>query len=139
MVKETNDEHPAIAEALDEIESALMDSRGLVPHQRRLAFCISSGAAILVERFLKKKGVLKSGVTVNHLWLKKSPANILKMLSEKMTSSPETVANLSAIIHKAHLLEHERDALAYGKDVDEKTLREKIALFLELKKEAEHA
>jgi len=32
-----------IKEVLDEIESALKDKRGLVSHQRRLAFVISLG------------------------------------------------------------------------------------------------
>lgn len=137
--EEQETEYPVIVEALDEIQSALRDTRGIAAHQRRLAFCLSSGAAVLLEQYLKKKSVLKSGIKINHLWLKKSPANILKILAEKMTSAPETLSEFPALVEKAHLLEQERDALAYGKAVDEKILREKITLFLELKKEVEHA
>lgn len=137
--EEQKAEHPIIAEALDEIKSALQDVRGITTHQRRLAFCLSSGAAVLLEQFLKKKNVLKSGITINHLWLKKSPTNTLKLLAEKMTSAPEALPELATLVEKAHELERERDTLAYGKIVDENLLRQKIDAFLEFRKEVEHA
>jgi len=126
-------------EVLDEINSSLNDKRGLIPHQRRLAFSLSLGSSVLVEEFFSKKNILKPGIKINHLWLRKSRENIKELLKDKITSQIEKFPELNSIIDKAIFIERERDKLAYGKSISEKTLKEKIKAFLELKKEVENA
>ena len=48
-----------IEEVLDEIESALKSPKGIISHQRRLAFCLSLGIVYLLEYYLKKLNVFK--------------------------------------------------------------------------------
>ena len=75
-------------ETSDEIDSALNDSRGLLFHQKRLAFCLSDGICNILENYLKEKGVLKPGAKINHQWLKKKKDNVLKILSERLILFP---------------------------------------------------
>ena len=128
-----------IEEVLDEINSALNDSKGVVAHQRRLAFSLSLGTATLIEEYLNKKGILKPGIKINHLWLKKNVQNIKKTLENKIIISSNNMPELDSLLEKAHLIERERNKLAYGKQITEKELNEKINLFLEFKKEVENA
>ncbi|MEK6889351.1 MAG: hypothetical protein AABW80_04565 [Nanoarchaeota archaeon] len=134
----TEQSNKIIEEVLDEINSALNEVKGIVAHQRRLAFSLSLGTATLLEEYLKKKNILKPGIKINHLWLKKSVQNIKKLLESKITASPESLPQLNSILEKAHLIEKERDKIAYGKLITEKELNEKINLFIELKKEVEN-
>ena len=60
-----------IEEVLDEINSALNDQKGLEAHQKRIGFCISFGVVCLIEFYLKKLNVLKTGGKIDHRWLKK--------------------------------------------------------------------
>lgn len=50
----------------------------------------------------------------------------------------ENLEKIDSILDKAFNLEKERNEIAYGKPVSEDKLKEKINLFLELKKEAEN-
>jgi|SRR3989339_413067 len=127
-----------IDEVMDEINSSLNDAKGIVSHQRRLAFSLSLGTATLLEEYLTSKNVLKPGVRINHLWLKKSKENFKELLKNKLTTPIENIENLDSIVEKAGAIEKERDKLAYGKQIPEKDLTEKINIFLELKKEVEN-
>ena len=127
-----------LKEVSDEIDSALKDSKGIVSHQRRLAFSLSLGSVALIENYLHKLKVLKPGAKINHLWLKKKKENIKKLISNQITSPVENIEKINLILDKTHLLEKERNELAYGKPVSEDILNEKINLFLELKKEVEN-
>ena len=49
-----------IEEVLDEIDSALKDPKGIVSHQRRLAFSLSLGVVYLIEKYLTKEIFLYS-------------------------------------------------------------------------------
>lgn len=134
---EKNDE--IINEIIDEIESALKDTKGVAFHQRRLAFSLSLGSSTLIENYLKKKGILKPGAKINHLWFKKKKENVKKLISNQTISSIDEISKLDRFIDIAFEIEKERNELAYGKSVSEKVLREKINLFFELKKKVENA
>ena len=84
-------------ETADEIDSALKDTRGLLVHQKRLAFCLSDGICNLLESYLNKKGVLKPGTKINHQWLKKKKENVLAILSDKLIISFEKLNKLSSV------------------------------------------
>ena len=56
----------------------------------------------------------------------------------RSTEPIENIENLDSIVEKAGAIEKERDKLAYGKQIPEKDLTEKINIFLELKKEVEN-
>lgn len=128
-----------IKEVLDEIESALRDSKGIVSHQRRLAFSLSLGAVTLIESYLTKVNVLKPGAKINHLWLKKKKQNVKELISQQIICPINSIENIDKFLDIAYNLERERNELAYGKTVSESVLREKINLFLDLKKEIENA
>jgi len=128
-----------IEEVLDEIESALKSPKGIISHQRRLAFCLSLGIVYLLEYYLKKLNVFKPGAKINHLWLKKKKENVKKFISNQITCPVENIKSLNRILDVAYILESERNELAYGKTSSEENLKEKISLFLDLKKEIENA
>jgi len=132
-------ENEIIKEVLDEIESALEDNKGIVSHQRRLAFSLSLGAVNLIENYLKKQNVLKSGAKINHLWLKKKKENVKKLISNQIVCPIENLKEIDEILDAAYKIEKERNEIAYGKLVSEKMLKEKINLFLNLKKVVENA
>jgi|SRR3989344_2057867 len=127
-----------IEEVNDEINSALKDPRGLLIHQRRLAFCLSIGAVALIEQYFEKKEVLKTGARVNHEWLKKKKDNVKKLISNQITIPVGEIKNIDAFLDLAYEIEKERNEWAYGKKVLEETLKEKINLFLNFKKKIEN-
>ena len=131
-------ENEIIKEVLDEIESALKDNKGIINHQRRLAFSLSLGAVSLIEIYLKRKNVLKSGAKINHLWLKKKKENVKKFISNQIICPIENLKEIDNILNISYKIEKERDEIAYGKPVSEEILKEKINLFLNLKKEIEN-
>jgi len=130
--------HEIIKEVLNEIGSALNDPKGIVSHQRRLAFSLSLGVVSLIENYLNKISVLKSGAKINHLWLKKKKENVKELISKQIICPVENLKNFDKILDMAYELEKERNELAYGKNVSESLLRKEINLFLNLKKEIEN-
>ena len=135
---ETHEEEDMF-EVMDEIETALKDPRGLAFHQKRLAFLVSLGTVSLLEAYLKKLNVFKPGAKINHLWLKKKTENVKKLISNLITCPIENLKELDNFLDIAFKIEKERNELAYGKRVQEDKLREKIDLFLNLKKRGENA
>ncbi|MEK6847814.1 MAG: hypothetical protein AABX50_01670 [Nanoarchaeota archaeon] len=135
-MKETYKE--IFGEVMDEIESSLKDSRGIIAHQRRLAFSLSFGMVNLLESYLDKLNVLKPGAKINHLWLKKKKENAKKLISSQITSQIGSIENIDKILDVAFKIESERNELVYGKKVSEDILNKKINLFLDLKKELEN-
>ncbi len=127
-----------LTEVLDEINSALNGSEGIVKHQRRLSFSLSLGVMTLIEVYLDKLGVLKSGAKINHLWLKKKKENTKKLISNQIISQIEDIKDLDKFLDIANSIEKERNKLAYGKNISEKILRDKINLFLKLKEDVEN-
>lgn len=128
------DKHAEILnEVLDEIETALKDKRGLIAHQRRLAFSLSLGVANLIEIYFHELDIIKEGAKINHLWFKKKKENVMGQLQKQMTSPVSSVKNINKIIDIAIKTEEKRDDLAYGAPSTEKILQEKISMFFELK------
>jgi hypothetical protein len=127
-----------IKEVLDEIESSLKDPQGIISHQRRLAFLLSLGAVHLIEVYLKRLNVFKSGAKINHLWLKKKKENAKKLVANQITCPIENLNKIDKLLDTTYDLEKERNELAYGKKVSEEKLKEKIAVFLNFKKEVEN-
>lgn len=123
-----------IMEVLDEVEVALKDERGLVAHQRWLAFSLSLGSVNLLEMYLHKLGIIKEGSKFDHRWFGKSKSRVFEQLQNQITSPVDSIENISSIIDIMLKLEEKRNDLAYGAPATEKILQEKINLFFELKK-----
>ena len=117
----------------DEIDSSLRDSKGLVFHQRRLAFSLSLGIVTLIEVYLDSLKVLKPGAKVNHLWLKKKKENVKELISKQISCPIENLKETEEMLDVAYEIERERNELAYGKRASEELLKSKINLFLNLR------
>jgi len=124
----------SLKEVEEEIESSLKDSRGLVPHQRRLAFSISLGMTNVIELYLHKLDVIKEGSKINHLWFKKRKENVLEMIQNQIIPPVNSIKNIEKIIEIAIKIEEKRDDLVYGVPTREDILQEKINLFLDLRR-----
>ena len=135
-MKESNKE--LLEEVMDEIKSALEDPRGISKHQRRLAFSLSSGSVTLIETYLNEINILKPGAKINHLWLKKKKENVLKLLDKHLTSPIKSIEKLNKLLDFAYQIENDRNNLAYGNTVPRSILKEKINIFLNLKREVEN-
>ncbi|MDP3026536.1 MAG: hypothetical protein Q8N63_02420 [Nanoarchaeota archaeon] len=122
-----------LREVLDEIESASKDKRGLVSHQRRLAFSLSLGAVTILEIYLHKLNVIKESSKINHIWFKKKKQTILEYLQNQITSSLNSIENMQEIISLIIKIEEKRDDLAYGSPSTEENIQEKINFFFKLK------
>ena len=123
-----------IKEVLEEIESSITDKRGLVSHQRRLAFIISLGVANILELYFHKHNVIKEGSIVNHLWFKRKKEKIIDQLQNQLTSPINSLNEINKILEIIIKIEEKRDDLAYGAPASERILQEKINLFFELRK-----
>jgi len=135
--KKVNEKSNEKDEVSDEIESSLKDGRGIVSHQKRLAFCLSLGITELIEKYLKKKDVLKQGYKIDHQWFKKKKENVVDILSQK-TTSLTNLNKLDLLLDVAFKIESKRNNLAYGGTVDERILIELINEFLNAKREIEN-
>ena len=123
----------ALQEVSEEIESALNDPKGVVSHQRRLAFSLSLGAMNLLELHFHKLRIIKEGAKIDHRWFKRKKETIFLHLGQQVTSPVETINNLQQAIDLIMKIEEKRDDIAYGAPTTESILQEKINLYLELK------
>lgn len=123
----------SIKEVLDEIDTALKDKRGLLSHQRRLAFSLSLGATNLLELHLHNLNIIKEGSKIDHRWFKKKEEKILQHLQNQITSPTESIEDINEIIKIITQIEKKRNDLAYGAPATEEILQEKINLFFKLK------
>lgn len=133
----TDKDKNQINEVEDEIKSALEDPRGVVVHQKRLAFCLSLGIINLFEKYLISKSVFKKGMKLNHQWFKKKKENVKSILKTKVFSL-DKLDKLDKILEVAYNIESKRNELAYGKDVSENVLNDLINQYLDIKKEIEN-
>ena len=122
-----------LQEILEEIESAIQDKRGLVSHQRRLAFSLSLGAVTILEIYLHKLSVIKESSKINHIWFKRKRSSIIEYLQKQVTSPLNSIENIEEIITEIVNIEERRDDLAYGSPSSEEILQEKINSFFKLK------
>ena len=109
--KETDIEN--IDEVAEEIESALIDSKGILSHQKRLAFCLSEGIKKLIEDYLREQKVLKTGFKIDHRIFKKNKENVKKILSDKITCSIEDLKKIDKLIEVAYEIESKRNDSNY--------------------------
>jgi len=128
-----------IKEVSDEIEASLKDSKGIQSHQRRIAFSLSIEVVALIENYLDKLNVFKAGGKINHRWFKKKRENVKELISNQITSPIDSIEKINEILDIAYNIEKERNELAYGKPASEETLKDKINLFLDLKRRLENA
>ena len=126
-----------IDEVAEEINSALTDQKGILSHQKRLAFCLSEGIKELIENYFKKQGVLKTGFKVDHRIFKKSKENVKAILSNKITCSIEELKEIDKLIEAAYEIESKRNDLVYGNPSSEDILKKLINLYLDIKKGVE--
>ncbi|HMF32643.1 MAG TPA: hypothetical protein VKK79_14565, partial [Candidatus Lokiarchaeia archaeon] len=103
--------------------------------QRRLAGMISLGVQQLVEIYFHKLHVIEPGSQIKHEWFNQSLRKLKLKLQPMVTVSIENLPGLDEILYIATQIELQRNEIVYGVPLDEDTaLREKIDLFLELKK-----
>ncbi len=121
-----------LKEVIDEIDSALKDNRGLVFHQRRLAFLLSLGALNILELYLHNLNVIKEGVKLNHLWFKRKRQTINEYLQNQIISPISSIKDMEKIIDLIIQIEEKRDDLAYGAKANEEVIQQKINLFFKL-------
>lgn len=125
----------SLMEVSDTIKDALNDPRGIMVHQRRLMAMLSIGTAQLIEMHFHKLDVIKPGAQIKHEWLKKDERNTLLRLSSALTTSPGKIPAIGEILALAREIEADRDEIVYGSRLSgDRVLKEKIALFLDLKK-----
>lgn len=132
MKKERHEE--VLKEVLDEIETALKDSKGLLRHQRRLAFSLSLGAVNLLEIYFHNLNVMKEGSMIDHTWFKRKKERVFEKLESQITSPIKTIKDIDEIIRVISEIEKKRDDLAYGAPATEEILQDKINLFFKLKR-----
>ena len=132
MKEEKHDE--ILKEVQDEVETALKDRKGLLAHQRRLAFLLSLGAANLIESYFHRLNIIKEGSKIDHSWFKRKKQSIFEKLEKQITSPISSIGNINAIINIVIKIEEKRDDIAYGAPSTENALQEKINLFYELRR-----
>jgi hypothetical protein len=130
------DKHREILKEVSETIKDALDAReGILAHQRRLMAMLSLGTAQLIEIYFHKQDVVKLGVQIKHEWLKKDEKNVSVRLSSLLTTAPGKIPNISEILSLAKEIERDRDEIVYGSPLaSDRALKEKIDLFLELKK-----
>lgn len=128
----------ALREVHETIENALRDPRGPIAHQRRLMALLSLGAAHIIEYYLHRLGAIKGGASIKHHWFKADKRRIDLRLAGVLTKSLENLPDSARAVELAHRLEADRDEIVYGSPLtSDRILREKIDIFLELKKTIE--
>ena len=93
MKKEKHEE--ILKEVLDEINTSLKDSRGLLAHQRRLAFSLSLGACNLLELYFHNLNIIKEGSKINHMWFKRKQETIFEHVQNQITSPIDSIENIN--------------------------------------------
>src|SRR3989338_6240781 len=91
-----------IEEVMDEISSALADSRGIEVHKIRLGSTLSVGVVSIIESYLDKEKVLKSGGKIDHRWLKKKKENAKELISNQIICPVENLDKLDEILNIAY-------------------------------------
>lgn len=123
-----------INEVLEEINSALNDKRGLLPHQRRLAFYLSLGAVNILEQHFHNLNIIKEWSKINHRWFKKKDDKLKDYIQRQIVSPLDSIGNIEEIISLVKEIVNKRDDIAYGPPVKEEILQNKINLFFKLRK-----
>src|SRR3989338_2397885 len=124
----------AIKETMRTIDEALK-GKNILDFQRRLASMLSVGLQHLVELYLHRLYVIKTGAFVKHEWFLMGDKNLKAKFSAILTQPYEEIENINEIASLARDIEGDRNELLYGSPIgDENRLKEKIGSFLEIKK-----
>ena len=124
----------ALKEVYQTIDQALNDPKGLLSHQRRIASMTSMGMQQIVEMYFHKLNIIKPGTQLKHEWFKLDEKNINNKLSPTLTKKLEEIPKINEILFLSRKIESDRNDLVYGAPLEnDKTLKEKIDVFLELK------
>jgi len=124
----------ALEEVYETINQALSDSKGLLSHQRRIASMTSMGMQQVIETYFHKLHIIKPGAQLKHEWFKLDEKNIINKILPVLTKKLEEIPKINEILFLARKIESDRNDLVYGAPVDDdKKLKEKIDVFLELK------
>jgi len=132
------EKHKEILKEVDETVKLSLKAESLLSFQRRLTAMLSLGSQQLIEIYFHKLSIIKPGTQVKHEWFRLGERNLLLKLSAILTTEIRKVPKIQEILSLARVIEEDRNDLLYGSPLtDDKTLREKIDAYLELKKTAE--
>ena len=124
----------ALKEVYQTIDQALNDPKGLLSYQRRIASMTSMGMQQIVEMYFHKLNIIKPGTQLKHEWFKLDEKNINNKLSPTLTKKLKEIPKINEILFLSRKIESDRNDLVYGAPLEnDKTLKEKIDVFLELK------
>ena len=124
----------ALKEVYETIDQALSDPKGILGHQRRIASMMSMGMQQAIELYFHKLHIIKPGTQLKHEWFKLDEKNIRNRLSPILTKNLEEIPKINEILFLSMKIESDRNDLVYGTPLeDDKKLKEKIDVFLELK------
>ncbi|MBS3056391.1 MAG: hypothetical protein J4473_03075 [Candidatus Aenigmarchaeota archaeon] len=125
----------ALKEVMETIDFSIKDNRGLIVYQRRLTAMLSLGSQHILELYLHKINAIKPGTQLKHEWLKMEEKNLEMQLAGILTKSLSSIPDSSYIFALAKKIETDRNDLVYGSNLkNDNILREKISIFLDLKK-----
>ncbi len=134
----TEKHEETIEEVMATINESLKSS-DIRLHQRRLIAMISLGVQQIIELYFHKLNVIKPGAQIKHDWFASGPDRVKLRLEAVLTTKPDKIKQLDELLVLAKKIEKDRNDLIYGSPVkSDKILREKIDLFLEIKKLIEH-
>lgn len=124
----------ALKEVMATIEEAL-GSSDIVQHQRRLISMLSIGIQHIIELYLHRLKVIKSGTQVKHNWLVLGERNMKLKFSSVLTMPYDKIPEMNEIISLSRNIEIDRNDILYGSpSVDGGKLKEKIDNFLDIKR-----
>lgn len=129
-----NKHKETIKEVMDTINTALK-SKDIKLYQRRLISMISLGVQQMIELYFHEMNIIKPGAQIKHNWFASRMERVKIKLESVLTIKLSKVKNLDEILVIARKIEQDKNKLLYGSPVEsDKILRQKINLFLELKK-----
>ena len=123
--------------ALKEIDSYIEEclSKRLLDRQRLLMAALSIGMQHIIELWLPKAHAIKPGATVKHEFFKSGERKLKVKLSGMLTRNISDLKNSDNVLAMAREIERNRDDIIYGAPLpNDKSLREKVDYFFELKK-----
>ena len=123
--------------ALKEIDSYIEEclSKRLLDRQRLLMAALSIGMQHIIELWLHKAHAIKPGATVKHEFFKSGERKLKVKLSGMLTRNISDLKNSDIVLAMAREIERNRDDIIYGAPLpNDKSLREKVDYFFELKK-----
>ena len=130
----------ALEEVRRALEEALGDPAGLLRRQRLLMAALSLGMQHIIEVWLHRAGAVKPGALIKHEWFASEERSLKLRLAGALTKELGQLPGHGRVLALAREVERNRNDIIYGSPLPtDASLREKIDLFLELKKSVEEA